>query len=70
MNQAEALNAILKERKRQDIIHPKSEDYDYFAVLIEEVGEVARAIQNEDYENLQEELVQVAAVAIRWLEEA
>ena len=35
------------------------------AVLVEEVGEVARALQD-DPQQIQSELVQVAAVAIRW----
>lgn len=36
-------------------------------ILLEEFGEVARAMQNGDKENLQEELVQVAAIAISWV---
>lgn len=39
---------------------------EYLAVLIEEVGEVGRAIQGEG--NLQEELIQVASVCFRILE--
>jgi hypothetical protein len=37
-------------------------------ILTEEVGEVARAIHDGDDKNLRDELVQVAAVAIAWLE--
>lgn len=37
------------------------------AVLVEEVGEVARAVLDNS-ENLAEELTQVAAVAVAWLE--
>ena len=36
------------------------------AVLVEEVGEVARALQGES--DLAEELTHVAAVCVRWLE--
>ena len=36
-------------------------------VLVEEVGEVAKALQ--EGTNLEEELIQVAAVCVRWLEE-
>ena len=36
------------------------------AVLVEEIGEIGRALQGEG--NLSEELVQAAAVCIRWLE--
>ena len=35
-------------------------------ILVEEVGEVARALQGEG--SLEDELVQVAAVCVRWLE--
>jgi NTP pyrophosphatase (non-canonical NTP hydrolase) len=38
------------------------------AVLTEEVGEVARAVLDQDPEQLQAELVQVATVAVAWLE--
>ena len=38
------------------------------AVLTEEVGEVARAVLVGDVANLRDELVQVAAVAVAWLE--
>lgn len=37
-------------------------------ILVEEVGEVARAIQSGDWVNLRDELVQVAAVACAWAE--
>ena len=38
------------------------------AVLAEECGEVARAVLDADFGNLRDELVQVAAVAVAWLE--
>lgn len=37
-------------------------------VLAEEFGEVARALCESDTDNLRTELVQVAAVAVAWLE--
>lgn len=43
-------------------------DLTKLSVLTEEVGEVAKAINDGDLQNLREELVQVAAVAIAWLE--
>jgi NTP pyrophosphatase (non-canonical NTP hydrolase) len=58
---------IAKERTRQDEIHA----FHFLlrlSVLMEEVGEVATAIQNGDDANLREELIQVAAVAVRWIE--
>lgn len=41
--------------------------YSALPVLIEEVGELARAMNEADEANFKEELVQVAAVAIAWL---
>ena len=38
------------------------------AVLLEEVGEAARAFLDRDVEAMRDELVQVAAVAVAWLE--
>lgn len=38
------------------------------AVLLEECGEVARAVLSADHDSLERELVQVAAVAVAWLE--
>jgi NTP pyrophosphatase (non-canonical NTP hydrolase) len=35
---------------------------------MEEVGEVATAIQLKDQDNLKEELIHVASVCTRWLE--
>lgn len=74
---------IDEERERQDIIHPiikrKYDDKnvelianlidqtDFLAVAVEEIGEVARAMQGEG--DLQEELVQLASVCVRWLEQ-
>lgn len=74
---------IEEERARQENLHPKpnvkeSESADVkaiahylwltemLAVLIEEVGEIGKALQGEG--ELKEELVQVAAVCCRWLE--
>lgn len=75
--------AIITERARQDKIHPlprikKTDNADtnavtnlirngeLLSVLVEEIGEVARALQGDG--NLEEELVQVASCAVRWLE--
>jgi hypothetical protein len=38
------------------------------AVLAEECGEVSRAVLDQDREQLRTELIQVAAVAVAWLE--
>jgi NTP pyrophosphatase (non-canonical NTP hydrolase) len=58
---------LTEERKRQNNLHNYFEQSDRMAILTEEVGEVAKALL--DGEGLREELIQVAAVAIRWVEE-
>jgi len=66
MNQMLIINRILRERSRQDKLHIWDADTNKMAVLAEELGEVAAAMQGQGI--LQDELVQLAAVAIRWLE--
>jgi len=66
MNQMLIINRILRERSRQDKLHIWDAETNKMAVLAEELGEVAAAMQGQG--NLQDELVQLAAVAIRWLE--
>jgi hypothetical protein len=52
-----------------DVADPNTSNHFRLAVLTEEVGEVARAIiDDEGDERLAEELVQVAAVAVAWLQ--
>ena len=61
---------ILQERKKQDMKwgdqshHP---NLYWLGILVEEVGEVAKALIEDD-DNWRYELVQVAAVALSWLE--
>ena len=62
---------IKAERKRQNKLHPnfaKSEP-ERIAILLEEVGEVAKAYNDGDVENYKTELIQVAAVCVRMIEE-
>ena len=47
---------------------PHLMDADRLPILVEEVGEVATAIQDRDVVALRVELVQVAAVAVSWLQ--
>ena len=81
MNRSEAFAAIRRERQRQldkwDVPHPWGQgdcsnptlpDILKATVLTEETGEVARAVLEQDDAQLQTELVQVAAVAVAWLE--
>lgn len=59
---------IAEERQFQNIKHPLFPKEDRLAILIEEVGEVGKAINEHDRIELRKELIQVAAVAVRWLE--
>lgn len=64
------LGDVLHERESQ---HTKwgQQDHDedrWMVILMEEVGEVARAIFDENPDNYREELVQVAAVAVAAIE--
>jgi NTP pyrophosphatase (non-canonical NTP hydrolase) len=68
MNRSDIMAAIFLERYRQDAIHPNNKPNEYFPILIEEVGEIGTAIQNKDVNNLKEEIIHVAAVCVRWLE--
>lgn len=62
--------ATLRELHAAREKHPNEEgvltDAEWLAVLAEEVGECARAIQDESDDALRTELAQVAAVAARW----
>lgn len=62
----ESLKAIGK--FRYTCADPEMIDADRSLVLLEEVGEVARAVLESDAANVHQELVQVAAVAVAWLE--
>lgn len=68
MTREQALALIDIERQLQDWKHPEFQPELRMAILAEETGEVGRSLQNKDAANLREELVQVAAVAVRWLE--
>ena len=61
------IDSILQERIRQDDLHQWTAKTNRFAVLVEEVGEVASALQGDG--DLEEELMQLASVCVRWLEE-
>lgn len=81
MNRAAIYALITAERTRQQDKWNKPHDWGRgdcsspdvapivkVAVLAEECGEVARAVLDKDDAGLREELVQVAAVAVAWLE--
>jgi len=66
------IELVISERTFQDHkfgeINKNNTPKDWLPILMEEVGEVAKAIQIKDYDNLRLELIQVAAVSIQWLE--
>jgi len=73
LNHGQALDIlyeIAKERTRQDnkwgVNRP--DDGQIMLILAEEVGEVARASQEDYQSQLRKELIQVAAVAVKWIE--
>lgn len=67
---AEAVRSILRERSRQDRKWGPSAERPVpsLRVLVEEVGEVAKAQQEESDERIREELIHVAAVAVAMVE--
>lgn len=62
------------ERSRQKAKHPGETCADLipmewkYLILSEEVGEIAKSLNDGDYKNLREELIQVAAVCVAWVE--
>lgn len=75
------LGAVAAERERQQKLWNRSHEWGYgdcssegvapsvkLAVLGEEYGEVAQALLERDRYKLREELVQLAAVAVAWVE--
>jgi NTP pyrophosphatase (non-canonical NTP hydrolase) len=74
MNRNDIFELINKERYKQDIkwgALPRClSDMVWLTVLVEEVGECAQAILKRDWNNLREEIVQVATVAVAWLEDS
>lgn len=67
------IQLVLDERERQTnkygAIPRGLSDDRYNTILGEETGEVARAIIDDEPEHMLVELVQVAAVAVAWVEE-
>lgn len=83
IDRKEIFSLIEEERERQEKLHPlklikKTDDEninvlaqylflnEMMAVLIEEVGEIGKALQGDG--DIKEEIIQVAAVCCRWLE--
>jgi NTP pyrophosphatase (non-canonical NTP hydrolase) len=82
MNKKESINSILNdiitERQRQDVIHgiDNKNPMEWLAILMEENGEVAECVldlkfnkrQGKKKTNLREEIIQVAATAVAFVE--
>lgn len=71
MTRENAIKLVSKERDRQVTMwgdQRSNTDLKWAAILGEETGEVQKAVNDGDSDNLKEELAQVAAVAIAWLE--
>jgi NTP pyrophosphatase (non-canonical NTP hydrolase) len=64
---AESMLAQLKHTERS-MFGKNQTDGDRLAILVEEVGEVAKAINEKKNDELVKELIQVAAMAASWLQ--
>jgi len=64
------IKEIIKERKRQDKMWgvQNHRPLTWLSILVEEVGEVSKAINENKVEDYRTETIQVAAVAIAMLE--
>lgn len=73
MSRDEIFELINKERDKQDAkwgaLPRHLSDMVWLTILVEEVGECAKAILKLDWHNLKLEIIQVATVAIAWLED-
>ncbi len=73
---AAVMGRVWSERDRQDELWPEQApgasaeplDTSMVAILAEEIGEVAKAVLEGKAEDLRTELVQTAAVCVKWLE--
>lgn len=68
--QVQVMEKILQERQRQDEKWGQQNHTDekWTLILLEEVGEVAASLIDKDFENFEEEIIQVSAVAVAWAE--
>lgn len=61
---------ISEERRRQKELHPQDVTLEMrYVTIMEELGEVAEALQDEDYEQVYRELIESASTCIRMAEE-
>lgn len=72
MNRDEVIYLINQERKFQNEKWGSGRALTartWAAILFEEAGEVAKATLEHDEDNLKDEIIQVAAVCVAWLED-
>lgn len=69
-HRTEIFKDIIEERARQDRLHPEFPDWDLarLPILMEEVGEVAKDIHENNLVHLRQELIETIAVGVRWVE--
>ena len=73
MNKEQYDERVAAERERQEEKHQSFHElydkvpHDWFVILVEEIGEVSKAINEGNEENMIEELIQCAAVIKAWL---
>ena len=70
MKKEDIVKLILSERNKQDIKwgEQNHDIYKWLAILGEEVGEVNKAALEDQYDEVVDELVQIAAVAVAMIE--
>lgn len=72
MKREDIFKAVISERDRQDAKWGTTQTtlprHQWMTILTEEVGEVAMAVNDGRPDQIREELIQVIAVAVKWLE--
>lgn len=70
LHRVEVLREVMAERRRQDELHPASviDRFHWLSVLGEELGEAHKAANEKSLAGMREELIHVAAVAVRIVE--
>lgn len=67
---AKILNDIDAERERQNSLHPEKLPLPMrFITIMEEAGEVAQAMQEDDFDGVYRELIETAASCVRMAEQ-
>ena len=71
MTRAKILEAVLSERERRDERwgdQTNNTDLEWMSILTEEIGEVAKDVNDQRIAGMFEELIQCAAVCFAWSE--